>query len=245
MKFNKILSLTAALLLSATTAFAQTTVKIPQNGSTTYTIPDGTTSIEVTHENYGSTEGNGYLLVTAPQGYIMSVTGYFALSRWSNYSGTDYLEIYDGANTSATLLERCWNSTNNGDWNYKAQNASQKVYVTNRNIKSTGTQLYFYFHANDGGFIEAKDGGGIHLTVTLIDTRKSVKDLTINVSGQTDTGGTLTPTLTIKDGNTTLTSGTDYTVTYSNNADGTTWATPSWRRARTRRRLPSASPATN
>lgn len=54
-------------------------------------------------------------------------------------------------------------------------------------------------------------------TVTLNLAKKSITSVTKSVANQTYTGSALTPTVTVKDGATTLTLGTDYTVAYSNN----------------------------
>ncbi len=52
---------------------------------------------------------------------------------------------------------------------------------------------------------------------------KSASNLTISsIAAQTYTGSAITPTVTVKDGSTTLTSGTDYTVSYSNNINAGT-----------------------
>ena len=62
---------------------------------------------------------------------------------------------------------------------------------------------------------------------TLTVNAKNVSNLTINsISAVTYSGSAKTPTVTVKDGSTTLTSGTDYTVSYSNNINaGTATAT--------------------
>ena len=52
---------------------------------------------------------------------------------------------------------------------------------------------------------------------------KSVSTLTVDaIAAQTYTGSAITPTVTVKDGSTTLTSGTHYTVSYSNNINAGT-----------------------
>ena len=52
---------------------------------------------------------------------------------------------------------------------------------------------------------------------------KNASNLTINsIAAQTYSGSAKTPTVTVKDGNTTLTSGTHYTVSYSNNINAGT-----------------------
>ena len=58
---------------------------------------------------------------------------------------------------------------------------------------------------------------------TLTINAKNASNLTISsIAAQTYTGSAITPTVTVKDGTTTLTSGTDYTVAYSNNVNAGT-----------------------
>ena len=58
---------------------------------------------------------------------------------------------------------------------------------------------------------------------TLTVNAKNVSNLTINsISAVTYSGSAKTPTVTVKDGTTTLVSGTDYTVSYSNNINAGT-----------------------
>lgn len=54
-------------------------------------------------------------------------------------------------------------------------------------------------------------------------TPKDIEDVTVNeISDQTYTGSPITPSITVKDGAATLQSGTDYTVSYSNNTNAGT-----------------------
>ncbi len=60
-------------------------------------------------------------------------------------------------------------------------------------------------------------------TYTLTVTAKSASNLAISsIAAQTYSGSAKTPTVTVKDGSTTLTSGTHYTVAYSNNTNAGT-----------------------
>ena len=74
---------------------------------------------------------------------------------------------------------------------------------------------------------------------------KNLQDAWIEaISDQTYTGAAITPTITVKDGETTLTVGTDYTVAYADNTDaGTATVTMALTTAaRHRRRSPSRRP---
>ncbi|MDD6003154.1 MAG: hypothetical protein PUC50_13280, partial [Bacteroidales bacterium] len=190
-------------------------VTIPKTGDRTFSIPDGTTSFNVYAEKYDFND-NGYLLLTAPQGFKMKVSGRAYIFRWS--SMIDYLEIFDGATSESTSLGKFWESTNASDPNY-TQKDGVGVPV---NATSSGNKLLFYFYSNYNGYTEK----GLNLTVTLIDARKSVQDLTVTIPAQTYTGSAIEPEITVKDGSKTLVQGTDYTVAYSNNINvGTATAT--------------------
>jgi len=113
MNINKIFTKIAfalAFVFFATVAVAQTEVVIPYTGNKTYTIPEGITSFKVRHttfnekngtnysdisETYYSNNYDGALLLTAPEGYIMTIKGNLYL-----YKDNDHLEIYDGTTTN-------------------------------------------------------------------------------------------------------------------------------------------------
>ena len=59
-------------------------------------------------------------------------------------------------------------------------------------------------------------------TVEFVISSQPLTGLTITVSDVTYTGSALTPAVTVKDGTTTLTEGTNYTVSYSNNVNAGT-----------------------
>ena len=89
-------------------------IKIPQTGQRDFIIPDGITSFKV-YDNSGKdgyyyVNDNGKLLLTAPVGYTIKVSGYVKLYYADN---GDYLDIYDGSNTSSTKLGHFWNENDN------------------------------------------------------------------------------------------------------------------------------------
>ena len=187
-------------------------VRIPKTSQRNFTIPDGTTTFKVYDEDYYVND-NGYLLLTAPQGFKMKVSGRAYIERWS--SMLDYLEIFDGATNAATSFGKYWESTNQSDPNYTAQD-NPGISV---NVTSTGNQLLLYFYSDESAYAQ-----GLDLQVTLIDVRKSLEGFSITIPSQTYNGSALTPVVTVQDGNTTLTEGTDYTVEYSNNTNAGTSA---------------------
>ena len=183
-------------------------VTIPSTGNKELSIPEGTKSFKVYDEHY-STKDNGYLLLTAPQGFKMKVSGRAYIFRWSSI--LDYLELFDGTTNSSTSLGKFWESTNATDPNY-TQKDGVGVPV---NVTSSENKLLLYFYSDNSGYTEE----GLNLTVTLIDARKSVEDLTITIPAQPYTGSAIEPEVTVMDGETTLTLGTDYEVSYSNNTN--------------------------
>ncbi len=187
-------------------------VRIPKENQRDFTIPEGTTSFKVYHTPWGGSaehddyyvnNNNGYLLLNAPEGFKMKVSGKAYLYPWS--SMVDYFEIFDGNTNTVTSLGKTWVSSGN---TYKDVNA-----------QSSGNHLLLYFYSDGGGYAK-----GLNLTVTLIVARKSVEDLTITIPAQTYNGSAVTPVVTVQDGNTTLTEGTDYTIEYSNNTNAGTSA---------------------
>ncbi len=139
-------------------------VNMPKTDQRDFTIPDGTTSFKV-YDNSGKNGGyfindDGYLLLTAPDGYAMNVSGYVKL--YYSSSDEDYLDIYDGNSISATSLGHFKDiSGNNNTFTQTPVNA----------ISSTN-QMLLHFVTNDYGYVGA--GGGVYLTVTLIPIHNTI-----------------------------------------------------------------------
>jgi len=155
-------------------------VNMPKTDQRDFTIPDGTTSFKV-YDNSGKdghydTHDNGKLLLTAPEGYVMSVSGYVKLYYSSD--DEDYLDIYDGNSTSATSLGR-----------FKDKSGSNHTYTqTSVSAISRTNQMLLHFVTNDYGYVSA--GGGVYLTVTLVP-----KEYTITYNGEEEaTFATANPT---------------------------------------------------
>ena len=207
-------ALAVVLSFYAMAASAQTIVKIPKTGEQTYNITDVSTTYYVRdpssqtsgqYAGYYDNNSKGYLLLTAPEGYVMEVWGSAYIFQWSKMQ--DHLDIFDGSTTEADCLGQFW---------CNSETATYPVLVSAR---STSNQLLFYFYADGSGYDK-----GFNLKVRLIGTRP-VDALIITVPDQTYTGSALTP-VTVKDGETTLVENTDYTVTYTDNINvGTATAT--------------------
>ena len=143
-------------------------VNMPKTDQRDFTIPDGTASFKV-YDNSGkngsySNNNNGKLLLTAPEGYVMNVSGYVKLYYTSE--DADYLDIYDGNSTSATSLGRFKDKSGNN-------NTFTQTPVT---ATSSTNQMLLHFVTDNSGYVD--DGGGVYLTVTL-----APKEYTITYNG--------------------------------------------------------------
>ena len=139
-------------------------VNMPKTDQRDFTIPDGTTSFKV-YDNSGKNESytfndDGKLLLTAPEGYVMNVSGYVKLYYSSD--DQDYLDIYDGNSTSATSLGRFKDTSGNN-------NTFTQTLVT---ATSSTNQMLLHFVTNGYGY--ASPGGGVYLTVTLAPKEYSI-----------------------------------------------------------------------
>ena len=79
-------------------------INMPKTGTTTVTIPAGVQSFKVYGDrgsgNYYSDNCNGYLVLNAPEGYVLQVSGRVEIPSDPN----DYLIVYDGTNDAADVL---------------------------------------------------------------------------------------------------------------------------------------------
>ena len=90
------------------------------------------------------------------------------------------------------------------------------------NSSATSSSAIGTYDINVSG-AEAQNYSFDYVKGTLTITAKGASNLTIgDIAEQTYTGSALTPAITVKDGTTTLTNGTDYTVAYSNNTNAGT-----------------------
>ena len=140
-------------------------VNMPKTDQRDFAIPDGTTSFKV-YDNSGKngryfTNDNGKLLLTAPEGYVMNVSGYVKL--YYSSGDQDYLDIYDGNSTSATSLGRFKNTSGNS--------GSQTNTVS---ATSSNNQMLLHFVTDNSGYVDV--GSGVYLTVTLLKTLELAND---------------------------------------------------------------------
>lgn len=156
-------------------------VNMPSGGTKSVTLfNEFTSSIKVYDDggksgNYSSVDADSYLILYAPKGYSLKLTGTVSTDRY----GTANLSVYDGATTSATLkIDKA---------------SSNSVYedgtaVDIGTVNSSGRCLLLLFKTGKSQYNYA----GLDLIVELVDSRQPN---TITVNNPT-TGGTVTPSVT-------------------------------------------------
>lgn len=133
-------------------------INMPKTDSKSLTIPSGVQSFKV-YDDGGST-GNysnncdGTLVLTAPSGYRMLLSGYIDIYN-------DYLYVYDGSDNTASELYH-----KNGGYG-------------STTVASTGNTMTIYFQSGDAD----NDGDGLDLTVTVfLDAQYAINGIG-NVTG--------------------------------------------------------------
>lgn len=140
-------------------------INMPVTGTDTLVIPSGVTSFKVYDDGLGeddngnlgnySNGANGYLVLRAPAGNLLKITG-----SLSTESGCDYLYVYDGDVGSDILL-----------------NGESGVYNLDE-LSSTNAFATLYFHSD-----ESVTNSGLELTISLIEA-STQHTITLNsVSG--------------------------------------------------------------
>jgi len=132
-------------------------VNMPTSGTNTLTFSNSNITTFKVYDDGGknsnySNKCNGYLILTAPTGYVLQLSGSI------NTESTDNLTVYDGSTTSDTkLLDAVYSST----------------YMVEKSITatSTGNSMMLYFKS-DG----SDNYRGLDLTMTLVgdDTEYSI-----------------------------------------------------------------------
>ncbi len=161
-------------------------------------IPSGVSSFNVYDDGGAkaqySNSYDGGLVLTAPDHYVLQLTGTVTTEVQVN-NPLDYLMVYDGGSTSAQKIGDKYGSESGEDIG---------------TLISSGKQMTLTFHSDNSG-----QRDGLNLTVTL---KRDIRSCDIaNIEDQTYTGSAFEPAVTVTDGETTLTLGTDYEVAYSNN----------------------------
>ena len=127
-------------------------IDMPTTGILNATIPNGVTSFKVYDDggkdgNY-SNSSSGTLVLTAPSGYLLQLSGSVrTYYKSGNHDTEDYLTVCDGADTNKTRLVNKM---------YGSNSSIDKVY-------SSGRSMTLYFHSNDGD-----NAPGFDLTVNVL-----------------------------------------------------------------------------
>ena len=137
-------------------------------GAKVVNIPANVTSFKVYDDggkdNNHYYSGNGYLLLNAPEGYLLRLSGTVTC-----VSDDNYMQVYDG-NTTATVLGN----------NTYGKNEGEDIGV----LTSSGQQMLLYFYSSS----TYSTYSGLDLTVTLVSAATEF-DITVNNPAQ---GGTIT-----------------------------------------------------
>ena len=191
-----------------------------KNGSTTLTSG---TDYSVTYKN-DTNAGTATVTVTGKGNYTGSVSKTFTISQASPVltfaSASITKTTRDAAFTNALTKKTDGTVTfKSGNTNVATVDAGGKV-----TIKGEGTST-ITVTATAGKNYKA---GSASYSLTVVDGRVNISACTVTLSATSYTydGSAKKPTVTVKNGSTTLTSGTDYSVTYKNNTNaGTATAT--------------------
>ena len=174
-------------------------INMPKTGIYDADIPEGVSSFKVYDDGGAkaqySNNYDGGLVLTAPDHHVLQLTGTVTAEVQVN-NPLDYLMVYDGGSTSAQKI---------GD-KYGSDESGEDIGT----LISSGKQMTLTFHSDNSG-----QRDGLNLKVTL--KRDLGSCVIANIEDQTYTGSAIEPAVTVTDGETTLTLGTDYEVAYSNN----------------------------
>ena len=174
-------------------------INMPKTGIYDADIPSGVSSFNVYDDGGAkaqySNSYDGGLVLTAPDHYVLQLTGTVTTEVQVN-NPLDYLMVYDGGSTSAQKI---------GD-KYGSDESGEDIGT----LISSGKQMTLTFHSDNSG-----QRDGLDLKVTL---KRDIRSCDIaDIDDQTYTGSAIEPAVTVTDGETTLTLGTDYEVAYSDN----------------------------
>ena len=173
-------------------------VNVPQSGSLSISINEHFTATPFkVYDHAGKNNtyadlANGSIVLTAPEGFVIQVTGTTKL----NDSG-DKVTFTENKDAQDVQLGQVTGYTNNKDLG---------------TVTSSTNNMTIKFVSNNGGFTD-----GFNLTVSIYDVRDLTKGSIENLAfNQKYTGLAITPTFTVKNvGGGVLTEGTDYEVSYT------------------------------
>ncbi len=200
-------------------AKAASTLTIDAIANQTYTGSALTPAVVVKDGNTTLTAMTDYTVAYTANTNVGTAT--VTITGVGNYSGTKTQTFTIGAKAASTLtIDAIANQT------YTGSALTPVVVVKDSNTTLTATTDYAVAYTNNtnvGTATVTITGVGNYSgtkTQTFTIVAKAASSLTIDaIANQTYTGSALTPVVVVKDGNTTLTATTDYTVAYTNNTN--------------------------
>ncbi len=180
-------------------------VNLPENGTKTVYLNVGQ-SIKV-YDSEGKdgklVVSDGRLLLHVPTGYALVVSGKTDAMKWNEaqHDTTNFLSAYENENLTDEITSLFGNSNN-----ISFASAGNSML-----IRLNAQKIYRY-----------DDQYGLELTIS-VQKSLSHSDITIDtIPDQTYSGSEICPEISVKDGETTLILGTDYTVECANNVSAGT-----------------------
>ncbi len=204
------------------TARDASTLTISSIAAQTYSGSAKTPTVTVKNGNTPLTSGTDYTVSYSNN--INAGTATVTITGKGNYTGTKTADFtINPKNASSLTISSIAAQT------YTGSALTPTVTVkdgTTTLTRETDYTVSYSNNTNKGTATVTITGKGNYTgtkTATFTINRKNASGLTISdIAAQTYSGSALTPAVTVKDGTTTLTSGTDYTVSYSNNTNAGT-----------------------
>jgi hypothetical protein len=147
-------------------------INMPTTGTKNITVPPGVTSFKVYDD--GGKDGNysnncdGYLVLTAPEGYVFRLEGKFVGIR---YNDNDYLNVYDGNSSAAKpLVEK-----------YLGYDLTSHKDINLPRTYSTGRNMTLYFHS-DEEYYSLPEGFDLTVNVAQLYTITYAEDVNGNMA---------------------------------------------------------------
>ena len=206
---KKILSLLALLVAATTGAWAQATdeevaVTKSADNQWTLTMPEGNVELEI--EYYATTPFDLTVGESLHGTVAFSVGGAAATQA-----------VYDDVVTVTVTPDEGYSAKDVTVRAYTSWEAASEILTGGGNNPELVDDITVTKNETDGTWSFTMPEANVWVVVSYT---KNLQDAWIEaIADQTYTGEAITPTVTVKDGETTLSAGTDYTVAYSNNVN--------------------------
>ena len=191
-------------------------VKMPKTSQCELEIPADISLFKV-YDSGGLYSGydkgeNGDLLLTAPDGYVMNIKGSGTIRYYKEeIDASSVLCIFDGNSNSSEKIGEYIHTRQ-----YQTNVDETSVFSVDKT--SSGHQMLIHFETPSGGMYSYSNDN-FEFTVTL--KKLLTNGITIQtIADQIYTGNAITPTITVMDGETDITSQCDFA--YSNNTEAGT-----------------------